>query len=81
MKLWKDKRRKKKEEKKSRLYYHVLQIDECDGFGFYDLDIDRDWGVLYKLKKEWQETAPEFKYRIVTRATKKSWREVLDGDF
>ena len=80
MKLWKDKRKKKKE-KKPKLYYHVLQIDECDGFGFYDIDIDKDWGVLYKLKLEWQRDAPEFKYRIVTRCTKKTWSEVLNGNF
>ena len=84
MKLWKDKRRKKNKkgkEKKQRLYYHSLQIDEGDGFGFYDIDIDKDWGVLYKLKLEWQREAPEFKYRIVTRQTTRTWREVLNGNF
>lgn len=73
---WKD--RKKKKDKKSRLYFHVLQIDECDGFGFYDIDVDKDWGVLYRMKKEWIKEAPEFKYRIITRSTNKTWSEVLN---
>jgi hypothetical protein len=75
---WKD--RKKKKDKKPKLYFHVLQIDEGDGFGFYDLDIDRDWGLLYKLKKEWIEEAPEFKYRIVTRSTSRTWSEVFNNE-
>ncbi len=70
--------REKKKDKKPKLYFHVLQVDEGDGFGFYDLDVDRDWGLLYKLKKEWIVAAPEFKYRIVTRSTNKTWSEVLD---
>jgi hypothetical protein len=75
---WKD--RKNKKDKKPKLYFHVLQIDEGDGFGFYDLDIDRDWGLLYKLKKEWIEEAPEFKYRIVTRSTSRTWSEVFNNE-
>jgi|TARA_R110002012_G_C11288182_1_gene571634 hypothetical protein len=74
---WKD--RKNKKDKKPKLYFHVLQVDECDGFGFYDIDIDKDWGLLYKLKIEWQSEAPEFKYRIVTRSTTRTWQEVNDG--
>jgi len=70
--------RKNKKDKKPKLYFHVLQVDEGDGFGFYDLDADKDWGVLYKLKKEWISEAPEFKYRIVTRSTNKTWSEVLN---
>ena len=70
--------REKKKDKKPKLYFHVLQVDEDDGFGFYDLDVDKDWGLLYKLKLEWLEEAPEFKYRIVTRSTNKTWSEVLD---
>jgi hypothetical protein len=83
VKLWKDKRRKKNskdKEKKRRLYYHILQIDEGDGFGFYDLDIDKDWGVLYKLKLEWMKEAPEFKYRIITQGTYRTWREVTNDE-
>ena len=75
---WKD--RKNKKDKKPILYFHVLQVDEDDGFGFYDLDVDKDWGLLYKLKLEWLEEAPEFKYRIVTRSTSRTWSEVLDNE-
>ena len=75
---WKD--REKKKDKSRRLYYHILQIDEGDGFGFYDLDIDRDWGLLYRLKKEWIAEAPEFKYRIITRSTNKTWSEVFNDE-
>jgi hypothetical protein len=75
---WKD--RKNKKDKKPKLYFHVLQIDEGDGFGFYDLDVDRDWGLLYKLKLEWIEEAPEFKYRIVTRSTSRTWSEVFNNE-
>jgi hypothetical protein len=76
---WKE-RKKKNKKPKAKLYFHVLQIDERDGFGFYDIDIDKDWGVLYKLKKEWERDAPEFKYRIVTRSTTKTWSEILNAD-
>jgi len=75
---WKD--RKNKKDEKPKLYFHVLQIDEGDGFGYYDLDIDRDWGLLYKLKKEWIAEAPEFKYRIVTRSTSRTWSEVFNNE-
>ncbi len=34
---WKD-RKKKKSERKT-LYFHALQINERDGFGWYDIDI------------------------------------------
>jgi len=74
---WKD-RRKNKKDKKPKLYFHVLQINEGDGFGFYDLDIDRDWGILYRLKKEWLKEAPEYDYRIVSRSTNRTWEEVLN---
>ena len=70
---------KSRKDQKPKLYFHVLQIDECDGFGFYDIDVDKDWGILYKLKLEWITDASEFKYRIVSRSTDKTWQEVLDG--
>ena len=75
---WKD--RENKKDKKPILYFHVLQVDEDDGYGFYDLDVDKDWGLLYKLKKEWIAEASEFKYRIVTRSTTKTWQQVLDDE-
>tara|TARA_Y100001973_G_C5135140_1_gene299892 strand:+ start:412 stop:675 length:264 start_codon:yes stop_codon:yes gene_type:complete len=73
---WKDDRKKKKSEKRT-LYFHALQINERDGFGWYDIDISRDWGILYRLKKEWLKEAPEFDYRIVSRSTTRTWQEVL----
>jgi hypothetical protein len=76
---WKSKKKDKK--KSSRLYFHALQINENDGFGWYDIDISRDWGILYRLRKEWLAEAPEYRYRIVTRSTTKTWSEVLSGDF
>ena len=74
---WKD---RKKKDKKSKLYFHALQINERDGFGWYDIDISRDWGVLYRMKKEWLVEAPEYDYRIVTRSTSRTWQEVLDEE-
>ena len=76
---WKDTKKKKSETKT--LYFHALQVNERDGFGWYDLDIDRDWGILYKLKKEWLKEAPEYDYRIVSRSTTRTWEEVLNEDF
>jgi hypothetical protein len=75
---WKDRKRKRTRS----LYYTSMsyRVDEGDGFGFYDLDVDRDWGLLYKLKKEWIAEAPEFKYRIVTRSTNKTWSEVFNDE-
>ncbi len=75
---WKSKKKDKK--KSSKLYFHALQINEKDGFGWYDIDISRDWGILYRLRKEWLAEAPEYRYRIVTRSTTKTWSEVLSGD-
>jgi len=74
---WKD---RKKKDKKSLLYFHVLQVNEYDGFGWYDIDISKDWGVLHRIRKEWLEEAPEYDYRIVTRSTSRTWQEVLDEE-
>ena len=79
LRKWKGKKKKEGEEKT--LYFHALQIDERDGYGWYDIEISRDWGILYRLKKDWLEVAPEYNYRIVTRSTTRTWQEVLDEDF
>ena len=81
LRKWKSRRRKKTKSDKKTLYFHALQLDERDGYGWYDIEVSRDWGILYRLKKEWLVEAPEYDYRIVTRSTTRTWEEVLNGDF
>ena len=79
LRKWKGRKNKKSDRKT--LYFHALQLDERDGYGWYDIEVSRDWGILYRLKKEWLVEAPEYDYRIVTRSTTRTWEEVLNGDF
>tara|TARA_R110002096_G_scaffold123124_1_gene266582 strand:+ start:387 stop:695 length:309 start_codon:yes stop_codon:yes gene_type:complete len=58
------------------LFYHVLQVNPKDGFGWFDEEESRDWGKLYKLKLDLLEDIPEYDYRIVQRSTIKTWEEV-----
>ena len=78
-KRWKGKKKKKSGD--STLYFHALQVNEKDGYGWYDIDISRDWGILYRLRKDWLAEAPEFDYRIITRSTDRTWQEVLNEHF
>ena len=85
LKRWKTrrglrKRKKKDKEDKRQLFFHVLQFwDTTYNDGWSDEEISRDWGVLYRLKKELQKDIPEFKFRIVTRSTYYTWSEVKDA--
>ena len=85
LKRWKTrrglrKRKKKDKEDKRQLFFHVLQFwDTTYNDGWSDEEISRDWGVLYRLKKELEKDIPEFKFRIVTRSTYYTWREVKDA--
>ena len=85
LKRWKTRRglrkkKKKEKEDKRQLFFHVLQFwDTTYNDGWSDEEISRDWGVLYRLKKELQKDIPEFKFRIVTRSTYYTWREVKDA--
>ena len=68
------------EDKKKLLFFHVLQFwDTTYNDGWSDEEISKDWGVLYRLKKELQKDIPEFKFRIITRSTYYTWREVKDA--
>ena len=85
LKRWKTrrglrKRKKKDKEDKRQLFFHVLQFwDTTYNDGWSDEEISRDWGVLYRLKKELEKDIPEFNFRIVTRSTYYTWREVKDA--
>ncbi len=85
LKRWKTRRglRKRKSKDKGdkrQLFFHVLQYwDTTYNDGWSDEEISRDWGVLYRLKKELQKDIPEFKFRIVTRSTYYTWSEVKDA--
>ena len=85
LKRWKTRRglrkkKKKDKEDKRQLFFHVLQFwDTTYNDGWSDEEISRDWGVLYRLKKELQKDIPEFKFRIVTRSTYYTWSEVKDA--
>ena len=74
------KNNKLQEEDKTRTWFHVLQYyDPLYNDGWADEEISRDWGILYKLKKELEEEIPELKFRIVLRSTYYTWREVEDA--
>ena len=74
------KNNKLQEEDKTRTWFHALQYyDPLYNDGWADEEISRDWGILYKLKKELEEEIPELKFRIVLRSTYHTWREVEDA--
>jgi hypothetical protein len=74
---WKDRKNKKD---KKQLFFHVLQFWDADyNDGWMDEEINRDWGILYKLKLELERDIPEFKFRIVMRSTYYTWKEVKDA--
>ena len=85
LKRWKTRRglrkkKKKVKEDKRQLFFHVLQFwDTTYNDGWSDEEISRDWGVLYRLKKELEKDIPEFKFRIVTRSTYYTWSEVKNA--
>jgi len=75
---WKD--RDNKKDKKPKLYFHVLQYfdpEYRDGWG--DEEISKDYGVVYKLKKELEAEIPELEFRIIMRSTYATWEEIQDG--
>ena len=78
--LRKKKKQKQEEEDKARTWFHVLQFwDTTYNDGWSDEEISRDYGVVYRLKKELERDIPEFKFRIVMRSTYYSWEEVKDA--
>ena len=78
--LRKKKKRKQEEEGKARTSFHVLQFwDTTYNDGWSDEEISKDYGVVYRLKKELERDIPEFKFRIVMRSTYYSWEEVKDA--
>jgi hypothetical protein len=85
LKQWKTRRglrkkKKQKKEEKKQLFFHVLQFwDTTYNDGWADEEISRDWGILYKLKKELERDIPEFEFRIVTRSTYYTWSEIKDA--
>ena len=85
LKRWKTRRglrkkKKKDKEDKRQLFFHVLQFwDTTYNDGWSDEEISRDWGVLYRLKKELEKDIPEFTFRIVTRSTYYTWSEIKNA--
>ena len=74
---WKGFRRIKT--KKTRTWFHVLQVDPRDGFGWFDEMISLDYGEVYKLKKELERDIPEYQYRIVVRSSRNKWERIKDA--
>lgn len=71
---------KRKKPKKKRLYFHVLQYaDPIYNDGWSDEEISKDWGQLYRLKKELERDLPDLIFRIVMRSTYYTWSEVKDA--
>ena len=85
LKRWKTRRglrkkKKKDKEDKRQLFFHVLQFwDTTYNDGWSDEEISKDYGVVYRLKKELERDIPEFKFRIVMRSTYYTWEEVKDA--
>jgi hypothetical protein len=65
--------------KKKRTWYHVLQVDPKDGFGWFDELISLDYGEVYKLKKELETELPEYEYRIVVRSSRNKWESIKNA--
>jgi hypothetical protein len=65
--------------KGKRLYFHVLQWDAKDGFGWSDEMISKDYGELYREQKIFRRDLPEYGFRIVMRSTYLTWKEVQEA--
>jgi len=65
--------------KGKRLYFHVLQWDAKDGFGWSDEMISKDYGELYREQKIFRRDLPEYDFRIVLRSTYLTWKEVQEA--
>ncbi len=65
--------------KEARTWFHVLQVDPKDGYGWFDEMISRDYGEVYRLKKELKKDIPEYNYRIVMRSSKYKWESIKDA--
>tara|TARA_B100001094_G_C17954905_1_gene682467 strand:+ start:385 stop:636 length:252 start_codon:yes stop_codon:yes gene_type:complete len=65
--------------KKPRTWFHVLQVDPKDGFGWFDEMISLDYGEVYKLKKELESDISEYDYRIVIRSSRNKWESIKNA--
>ena len=75
-------KRKKKKDAPKRTWYHVLQYYDPtyrDGWG--DEEISKDYGIVYKLKKELEAEIPELEFRIIMRSSYATWEEIQDDFF
>jgi len=67
------------EDKEKRIYFHVLQVDPKDSYGWFDEMISRDYGKVYKEKLLLEKDVPEYRYRIVVKSSTKNWKEIKDA--
>tara|TARA_R110000796_G_C14285145_1_gene403233 strand:+ start:152 stop:415 length:264 start_codon:yes stop_codon:yes gene_type:complete len=67
------------EDKEKRVYFHVLQVDPKDSYGWFDEMISRDYGKVYKEKLLLEKDVPEYRYRIVVKSSTKNWKEIKDA--
>lgn len=67
------------ESREKRIYFHVLQVDPKDSYGWFDEMVSRDYGKVYKEKKILEKDVPEYSYRIVVRSSTKKWEEIEDA--
>ena len=75
-------KRKKKKDAPKRTWFHVLQYYDPmykDGWG--DEEISKDYGIVYKLKKELEAEIPELEFRIIMRSSYATWEEIQDDFF
>ena len=62
--------------KDKRTWFHVLQVDPKDGYGWFDEMVSRDYGDVYKEKKLLEVDIPEYSYRIVRRSSYDKWEDI-----
>jgi len=62
--------------KDKRTWFHVLQVDPKDGYGWFDEMVSRDYGDVYKEKKLLEKDIPEYSYRIVRRSSYDKWEDI-----
>jgi hypothetical protein len=65
--------------KKKRTWFHVLQVDPKDGYGWFDEMISQDYGEVYREKRKLEKDLPEFGYRIVSRSSSNKWEKIKDA--
>mgnify|MGYP003644816913 CR=1 FL=1 len=66
------------EDKEKRIYFHVLQVDPKDSYGWFDEMISRDYGKVYKEKLLLEKDVPYYPNLIRGKVYKE--KKILEKD-